>query len=285
MVALRQHGAGLEGLLPGLDVQWRQETGSTNDDLLAAARAGDLRPTLLVAERQTAGRGRSGRRWQSAAGDSLTFSLSLPYAPADWSGLSLAVGLAVAEALDETPDETPDETLDEIGRIGLKWPNDLWLREPVPAGGRKLAGVLIETVPAGSARVCVIGVGLNIRPNRFEGLDSGSACLQELQPQATPEEALGRIAPALCALMPAFEQQGFAPLAARFAQRDLLRGRAVTTTLAELPDGVAQGVDAQGALLVRGPDGRTHRVVAGEVSVRPARMQAGAGAPSPQVAP
>ena len=268
MVALPQR---LEGLLPGLLVELRQETGSTNDELLAAARADDLRPRLLVAERQTAGRGRSGRRWQSAPGDSLTFSLSLPYAPADWSGLSLAVGLAVAEALDDT------------GRIGLKWPNDLWLLEPAGcgvarSGGRKLAGVLIETVPAGASRMCVIGVGLNVRPRRFEELEEGSACLQELQPQASPEDALARIAPALCALLPAFARDGFAPLAARYAARDLLRGRAVTTTLAELPAGVAQGVDAQGALLVQGADGRTHRVVAGEVSVRPKGLSGADGA-------
>lgn len=271
MVALQRY---LEERLPGLLVQLRQEAGSTNDDLLAAARAGDLRPRLLVAERQTAGRGRSGRRWQSAPGDSLTFSLSLPYAPASWSGLSLAVGLAAAEALDDSGEGAPPDR----ARIGLKWPNDLWLRDGGPQPGRKLGGVLIETVPVAGVRVCVIGVGLNVRPHRYEGLEGASACLQELQGGARPEDALARVAPALWALLPAFAREGFAPLAARYAQRDLLRGRAVTTTQPGLPGGVARGVDAQGALLVEDAQGRLHQVVAGEVSVRPAAAGALPGA-------
>jgi BirA family biotin operon repressor/biotin-[acetyl-CoA-carboxylase] ligase len=98
VVALQRR---LEERLPGLLVQLRQEAGSTNDDLLAAARAGDLRPRLLVAERQTAGARPLGAALAVGPGDSLTFSLSLPYAPASWSGLSLAVGLVVAEALDD----------------------------------------------------------------------------------------------------------------------------------------------------------------------------------------
>ena len=80
-------------------------------------RHGLLAPCLLVAERQTAGRGRHGRPWRSTPGASLTFSLAWPLTRADLSGLSLAVGVALADALDATA--TP--------RIGLKWPNDLWL--------------------------------------------------------------------------------------------------------------------------------------------------------------
>ncbi|MCY7314894.1 MAG: biotin--[acetyl-CoA-carboxylase] ligase [Rubrivivax sp.] len=129
-------------------------------------RAGDVSPCLLVAEEQARGRGRLGRDWVSSAGASLTFSLSMPLAPAQWGGLSLAVGLALAEALDPCP---PAEAQDDVWgstsrpRIGLKWPNDLWLWEG-PGRGRKLGGVLIETVSVGQRRMCVVGVGLNVRP-------------------------------------------------------------------------------------------------------------------------
>src|SRR4051812_25393713 len=94
------------------------------------ARAGEMDPVLLVAERQTSGRGRLGRGWRSAPGESLTFSLGLKLGPADWSGLSLAVGVSLAETLHP--------------RIQLKWPNDLWV------GDRKLGGILIETASFGN---------------------------------------------------------------------------------------------------------------------------------------
>jgi BirA family biotin operon repressor/biotin-[acetyl-CoA-carboxylase] ligase len=141
----------LAPLLPGLSVEVLAQADSTNTRLLERART-EAEPCLLVAEAQTAGRGRQGRAWTSAPGASLTFSLALPLAPADWSGLSLAVGVALADAL-ESPAGRPAETL----RIGLKWPNDLWLLDPPQDGagvagrsiGRKLGGVLIETVASG----------------------------------------------------------------------------------------------------------------------------------------
>src|SRR5690349_5453778 len=86
-------------LLPGFTVEVLPEIDSSNTELMRRARAGQAEPVLLVAERQTAGRGRLGRGWHSAAGGSLTFSLGLPLQPGDWSGLSLAVGVSVAESL------------------------------------------------------------------------------------------------------------------------------------------------------------------------------------------
>ena len=99
-------------------VEVSSTTASTNADVVAAVAQGAPEGLVVTTEHQTAGRGRLGRSWHSAAGDSLTFSLALPYAPADWSGLSLAVGVALADALDP-----------EGHAIGLKWPNDLWLRD------------------------------------------------------------------------------------------------------------------------------------------------------------
>jgi BirA family transcriptional regulator, biotin operon repressor / biotin---[acetyl-CoA-carboxylase] ligase len=280
----------LEPLLPGFSVEVLARAESTNTVLLDRARAmsgqrdapvtrpgdlvdgrldepltphgrrsADVQPCLLVAEHQTRGRGRLGRGWTASAGASLTFSLALPLAPASWAGLSLAVGLALAEALD------PLQGADATPRIGLKWPNDLWLVDG-PGQGRKLGGILIETVSVGQRRMCVVGVGLNVLPQAHEGLSHGYACVQEIDPGASAPAVLARIAEPLLRAVLDFQALGFAPRVAAYARRDILLGQAVSTTLADVPAGVAEGVDEQGALRVR--CGGIHRVVSGEVSVR-----------------
>src|SRR5688500_2328141 len=153
------------------------------------ARAGRFDPVLLVAERQTAGRGRMGRAWQSAPGDSLTFSLGLPLAPADWAGLSLAVGVSVAESLHPA--------------VRLKWPNDLWVDD------RKLGGILIETASFGEGaggRYAVIGVGINVAARGADGLSTPPAALRELLPQADAPGVLQQVVPALIRDVRIFEQ-------------------------------------------------------------------------------
>ena len=255
---------------PDLSIEVVDSIGSTNQALverlhLAARnaqgrsrRGDDLSPTLLVAQQQTAGRGRLGRSWESAPGASLTFSLSLPVRRADWSGLSLTVGTAVADALDPlSAGGTP--------RIGLKWPNDLWLLD-APGRGRKLGGVLIEAVSLGQQRVAVIGIGLNVQPVQ---LDEPVASLSEILPDARPPLVLAQLMPLLAERLQAFEDAGFAAAAPAFAARDLLRGQRITTTDAHSPEGESLGVDHDGALLLRCGD-ETRRILSGEVSVRPA---------------
>ncbi|MBP6903410.1 MAG: biotin--[acetyl-CoA-carboxylase] ligase [Burkholderiaceae bacterium] len=272
----------LEPLCPGLSVEVVAQTGSTSTDLLERVRQGrDLQPCLLVAERQTAGRGRQGKAWHAEPGASLTFSLSLPYAPAGaggWSGLSLAVGLAVAEALEPLASLAPQQR----PRLGLKWPNDLLLAGPdagSDAGpddlGRKLGGILIETVPVGSGRQLVLGIGLNLATEleAAPGADLpwGRAAVHSLLPGLGAPELLARLAPPLLQALRDFERQGFAPLQPAFARRDRLLGRTVSTTLAEPPGGVADGVDAQGLLWLRVGEGRDARRLplhSGEVSLR-----------------
>lgn len=259
-------------LLPGLTVEVVASIGSTNTELLARAKRfpAKIQPCLLVAEQQTQGRGRQGKGWQSSAGASLTFSLALALAPADWSGLSLAVGLALTEALDPP---RPGQ----LSRLGIKWPNDLLLREleAEPAIGRKLGGILIETIQIGQQRVAVVGVGLNLVAQRVDDPSWGYGCLQELDPDLSATKALARVAEPLVRALQDFERSGFAPLRQRFAERDLLAGRAVTTTLPDLPRGVADGVDDSGTLWlqVAGNAGDSSRwpVRSGEVSLRPAR--------------
>ena len=209
-------------------------------------------PVLLVAEQQTAGRGRLGRDWHSTDADSpnmsLTFSLALPLAPADWSGLSLAVGVSVAQSLHPS--------------LQLKWPNDVWL------DGRKLGGILIETAGFGEHRVAVVGIGLNIAapaPEVAAGLAVAPAWLQEVLPGVDAGAALLRIAAPLVQAMKAFELAGFAPFQPQFAQRDLLLDRAVTLSNGTV--GMARGVDGHGGLRVQTPEG-WQTVTSAEVSVR-----------------
>jgi BirA family biotin operon repressor/biotin-[acetyl-CoA-carboxylase] ligase len=259
----------LEPLLPGMSIEVLARVESTNTALLERVRsdskhhafepspygrrAHDMQPCLLVAEHQTHGRGRMGRSWHSAAGSSLTFSLALPLTLSDWSGLSLAVGCAIADALEPPGTAAP--------RLQLKWPNDIWL------DGRKLGGVLIETVPAGGQRIVVVGVGLNVGgpPEASEAqFLTGFASLSELEAGASAPAVLARIARPLISALQAFADGGFAPWQAAYARRDLLRGRQITAGGTE---GQAQGVNAQGELLLQTAHG-LQTISGGEVSVR-----------------
>ncbi|MCZ8252895.1 MAG: biotin--[acetyl-CoA-carboxylase] ligase [Hylemonella sp.] len=233
--------------LPGFTVEVLPEVDSTNTELMRRARAGRLEPVLLVAEAQTAGRGRLGRTWHSGApGDVLTFSLGLPLRMTDWSGLSLAVGVGVAQGLHP--------------ELQLKWPNDVWWQD------RKLAGILIETTQVGDERYAVIGVGINIAPRDAAGLSTPPAWLQELESGTDAPAALLRVTPALVQAVQRFEAQGWTPFLPAYAARDALAGREVQ--LSDGSHGLARGVDAQGALLVHTSSG-LKKISSAEVSVRP----------------
>ncbi|MDB5825886.1 MAG: biotin--acetyl-CoA-carboxylase ligase [Variovorax sp.] len=252
--------AAMAPLLPGMAVEVVEEIDSSNTELMRRGRAGQLAPVLLVAERQTAGRGRLGRPWQSAQQTeepaSLTFSMGLPLAPRDWSGLSLAVGVSVAESLDAHRN----------ARLALKWPNDLWVDD------RKLGGILIETalpqaaVSDVASRWLVIGIGLNIGPREAAGLSTAPAWVRQWLPEATPSSVLQMLVVPLLRDVLAFEAQGFALFAERFAARDALQGREV-----QLSDGTVgrcEGVGWGGELRVHTEKGM-QSISSSEVSVRP----------------
>lgn len=255
-----------EPLLPGFSVEILPELGSTNTELMRRARLGRADPVLLVAERQTAGRGRLGRAWSShgaalqdgagleagapltapQATASLTFSLGLALAPADWSGLSLAVGLAVAHSLHPS--------------VQIKWPNDLWFE------GRKLGGILIETVAVGELRYAVIGIGINIERPIAQDLRTPPAALRELLPEVDAALALGLVALPLVQAVLRFATEGFGSLRSAYHARDLLYGQELVCTDGTVGQG--RGVDASGALLLQTTSG-LQKISSAEVSVRP----------------
>ena len=270
-------------VLPGFTVEVLPTIDSTNTELMRRARKGQCEPTLLVAEQQTAGRGRLGRAWHSDVGASLMLSLGLPMAPVDWSGLSLAVGVSVAESLQPA---LPPLGAGQPARVGLKWPNDLWLGGA--DGDRKLGGILVETasfvqpqavpfagaagaasaaVAASATRYVVVGIGINVLPRSADGMSMPPGSLQDVAPGLDAPTALLRIVPPLVAMLQSFAGYGFGPMQPRFAARDVLQGRAVT--LSDGHTGTAHGVGDDGALRVHTATGM-QSITSSEISVRPA---------------
>ena len=231
------------------------ETGSTNADLLERAQtlAG---PTLLIAEHQSAGRGRAGRSWLSAPGDSLTFSLAwkfdLPLQ--QLSGLPLAVGVALADALAAC-----------AVQVQLKWPNDI-LKD-----GSKLAGVLIETQAASGGGIwAVIGIGMNLRvPDQLEQRIGRSVAAAPWLAQMDRDALMAALLASLARALAEFRQAGFGVFSARWNHLHAWQGRAVSIldNGAILHEGIAAGVDDQGRLLLDCAEGRI-AVLAGDVSLR-----------------
>jgi BirA family biotin operon repressor/biotin-[acetyl-CoA-carboxylase] ligase len=231
-------------------------TDSTNTRLLAANPADD--PQALLAEHQSAGRGRRGRSWHSPFGTNLYLSLAwtFPQWPAALTALPLATGVATAEALEEL----------RLPELRLKWPNDLWCAKA------KLGGVLIEQRgEAGGVCRVVIGLGLNVAMRSATSAHIG-------QPWTTLAEQLGtapsrnalaaRILARWVDMLERFGPEGFAPFEAAFRALDALRNRAVTLALPEGElAGIARGVDESGALLVDAGETR-RRILSGDVSLR-----------------
>ncbi|WP_341539863.1 biotin--[acetyl-CoA-carboxylase] ligase [Paucimonas lemoignei] len=237
-----------------------EQTGSTNADLLA--RVGRMpQPSLLAAELQTAGRGRAGRSWISASG-SLAFSLAWPFRCAlrDLAGMPLAVGVALAETL----------AANDVA-VRLKWPNDLWLDDA------KLGGILIETAldrsgaQQGVPQVwAVIGVGINIAQPE-ELLQQIGRPIAALPANLAQDRSrlMGMLLDGLAVALRQFEQEGFAVFAARWNALHAWTGQNVVILENGhvIQEGIATGVDAQGQLLLQGPDGVVP-VLAGDVSLR-----------------
>jgi BirA family biotin operon repressor/biotin-[acetyl-CoA-carboxylase] ligase len=235
-----------------------EETGSTNDLAMHFGRQGGKGGLVVFAEKQTAGRGRFGRRWESASHKGLWFSLLLrPDFPSSaWPRLTTWAALGVAAAIEDTSRE----------RTGVKWPNDVHLR------GRKVAGILIELGTDGDGRnFAVVGIGVNVNhePEDFPvELSAKAGAIRA--PGAPPVDRTGLATSILRELDARFADvtDNFPALLEEAQSRSVLLGRWVQVHAGEgTLEGVAEGLDEQGQLLLRRADGELARLSAGEVTL------------------
>jgi BirA family biotin operon repressor/biotin-[acetyl-CoA-carboxylase] ligase len=211
----------------------------------------------VIAAEQTAGRGRRGRSWYASRGDSLALSLLWRFAPGTApAGLSLAIGVAVARALKKIG----------AGETALKWPNDI-LKD-----GRKLGGILVELLP-GAPHAAVIGIGINLQLPAGMPADvrAASAALCAAGEGADENALYAALLGELLATLEQFAAAGFAALRTEWLERHAMQDVAVllTSDFGAPRAGICRGVDVDGALLLEA-DGRSERILSGEVSLRPA---------------
>ena len=251
-------------------------TKSTNDDLLARWRAGELiDPVARIAHEQTSGKGRAGRVWLSRPKDTLCFSLAHPFhkSPNELSGLSLVIGLAVITGIASALGIS-ETALHQQG-LRLKWPNDLLLNHA------KLGGVLIEGGQSNpsSPTWMVIGLGLNLRNAALitKSLEDhstfGVAALDQLVSQQKPipdaEFIWLKLIESFEKYLTQFEQFGFSHFKSSWVQWDAFNGQSVCISGAgkEPIVGISNGVDDTGALILSQHD-KSITIHAGDLSLR-----------------
>lgn len=229
---------------------------STNAEALRAIERGQTAPFLVLAERQTAGRGRRGRKWASPFAENIYCSLVLRIEGGmrQLEGLSLVVGLAVMQALRELG----------ISGAGLKWPND------VLVGQKKIAGILLELV-GDPADVChvVLGVGINVNMQITDEVDQQWTSMRlESGKVFDRNHLVGKLGAMLQAYLSRHQLDGFSAFQAEWEQNHLWQGRAVSLIAGvNHIDGEVLGIDGQGALRLR--VGGVEKVFSGgELSLR-----------------
>jgi BirA family transcriptional regulator, biotin operon repressor / biotin---[acetyl-CoA-carboxylase] ligase len=245
----------------GHRVEHHSSIGSTNDRARELLEGADGDGSVVVAEEQTSGRGRRGRSWQSPPSRNLLMSVALApdLAAADAWRLGLATALAVAEACEA------------VAPVVLKWPNDV----VAAADGRKLGGLLIETMAEGDRlRAAVLGIGINVNWRRVEmpvDLREEATSLADLAGASVDRDALFDRLIDLLELEIAAAEAGQSPLE-RYRALCSTLGSAVSVETAQgVVHGRAIDLDASGALVVEDREGRRHVVNGGEVTrVRPA---------------
>ena len=237
----------------GQVADWRDETESTNDDAAAAAKAGAPHGALFGAETQTRGRGRRGGQWFSTPGQGLWFSVLLrpTFAAERAPGLSLCAGLAVRAAVAERVSAD----------VRVKWPND------VLAGGRKLAGILVES-QLQNARIAsvVVGVGINVAQRELPApiADTATSLALLSASDAGRERLLADFLEQLELELGRLSMHGMAAVAEALAPYDALLERRLRIDALE---GHGAGIDASGRLRLRLADGREELVASGHVEL------------------
>lgn len=240
------------GCVLGRPLYTLDETTSTNDEAKRGAKNGEPHGATWVAESQTAGRGRQGRMWISPRGENLLFSVLARVAcvPARLPPLALVAGLAVRDAVARAAPEAD---------VRIKWPND------VLANGKKVAGVLVEaTMRSNEVEAVIVGIGINVHTRQFPAEIADRATSVSLAGARAPDRAtiLVDVLETLDRDLSICAARGLGLVHARLVAADALRGKRVH---GEQGEGVAEGIDLDGRLLVRRDDGVLARWSTGEV--------------------
>lgn len=239
------------------DLEIIDELDSTNRLMSGRALSGAASGCVVLAEHQTAGRGRNGRPWISPMAQNIYMSVlwRFRHSPQELSGLALIFGIAIARTLSEFA----------IEDVRLKWPNDVVCR------GRKLAGVLIELASEATGPCsAVVGIGLNVNMHSPEAarIDQPWVDLKSISHSPISRNKLaGRLITNALAVLVAFEQDGFNPFSEEWSRYDMLRGLAVqVNSSGSVVTGVAEGVADDGALLLR-CNGNQRKIYSGEAGL------------------
>ncbi len=240
----------------GLEVVRLDEVDSTNAEARRRAEAGEAGPLWVTARRQTAGRGRRGRAWETGPGNlAAPLLTTIAGTPAKAAEVAFVAALAVADlVLAHVPEAL----------VRLKWPND------VLVAGRKVSGVLIESGARGDGRLWLaVGCGVNLQSAPVAADRPAATLAAHLHPELaaplTPEAALPVLADAFGRWLRAWELYGFEPIRAAWSARADW-GRPCAARLdRETVQGVAEGLDGDGALRLRLADGSLRRITAGDV--------------------
>ena len=231
------------------------EIDSTNAEARRRAEAGEGGPVWFIAARQSAGRGRRGRVWDTSLGNlAATYLFTSARVPAEVAQISFVAALAVADLA---------AAFAPAALVTLKWPNDTLI------AGRKTAGILVESGPAPAGGLWVaVGIGVNLA-HAPQGLASRAlppTFLGEHGHTPTPTEALTVLSDAFERRRTVWEREGFATIAADWtAKAHGLGERCVARLPSETIEGIAEGLDADGALRLRTPGGSVRRITAGDV--------------------
>jgi BirA family biotin operon repressor/biotin-[acetyl-CoA-carboxylase] ligase len=237
-------------------VLFLDEVDSTNAEARRRAEAGETGPLWIAARRQTAGRGRRGRAWESDRANLTATLLQLTQkSPAEAAQVTFIAALAAADLLD---------AFAPSALVSIKWPNDVLL------DGRKVSGVLIESGQAERGLWLAVGIGVNLA-RAPQAVERPATCIAEhlradVARAPSPEAALAVLSQAFAAWIERWETLGFEPILDAWRARARgLDGPCVARLGHETISGQAEGVEADGALRLRLADGTLRRVSAGDV--------------------
>jgi BirA family biotin operon repressor/biotin-[acetyl-CoA-carboxylase] ligase len=227
------------------------EIDSTNAEARRRAEAGETGPLWITAARQTAGRGRRGRSWETGEGNlAATLLLTTGKPPAEAAQISFVAALAVADLADRFV---------PASLVSLKWPND-----PLIAG-KKASGILVESGPSPGGLWVAVGIGVNLAAVPAD-VPATSFAEHMSAPPPKPLEALPILAEAFERWRSLWDSAGFSAIADAWTARAHGLGEACTARLgSETVEGVAEGLDPDGALRLRLAGGKLRRITAGDV--------------------